>query len=137
VLARRRNVDLTVEQLEAPEPDEPREQAAAAYSIEMLADELTHVRRSAQHWEQVSKQLSTRASDLERALDTVYTSKSWRITRADARGRTAGPWAMIAPHANKPVSPLGAYGAVDVSRQRPRVRRPVGDGAAGRGSGAC
>jgi SAM-dependent methyltransferase len=76
-LLRRREVEVSRADLERP-ADDPREFAAAARNVRILADELEQVRLSSAWWE-------AEAERLEKQLDVAYGSKSWRVT-APLRG---------------------------------------------------
>jgi SAM-dependent methyltransferase len=85
VLARRRNVSLTTDELERPS-DVPREFAALRHNILQLQNELT---RELGHQNQLCEQtLREQAADYERrlreyqtALNSYETSLSWKVTR--------------------------------------------------------
>ena len=67
VLLRKRNVDLQPQDLERPEPGEPRELEAVRHNVRQLSQEIVFLHRERDHF---------------RALaETFRTSRSWRVTR--------------------------------------------------------
>jgi SAM-dependent methyltransferase len=70
VVARKKPVELTVEDLKALEPDEPREITALLHHVEQLSQECIDLRVS--HQADIDR--------LNRALDEVRSSLSWRLT---------------------------------------------------------
>lgn len=88
VLMRKRDVALLPEDLERPEPDEPRELEAALHAVEQLTRELVELRAShdelAAAWrgEQSARaDAERRARELHDAVVRVETSRSWRLTQ--------------------------------------------------------
>jgi SAM-dependent methyltransferase len=83
VLMRKRPVQLTVEDLERLEPDEPREIVALQHHVGQLRDETLRIRAAYEaQAEQLDKQAERldRQSDLARAITEIRTSASWRLT---------------------------------------------------------
>ena len=72
ILARRRDVEVDAGRLESLAGDDPREPAALAYNVELLAGELERMR--------ASDAGQRRAAELEDALGAIYSSRSWRLT---------------------------------------------------------
>jgi hypothetical protein len=88
VLLRKRPVLLTARELEEPEPGEARELMAARHHAWQLTQELIGLRAEreqlADAWrgEQAAHEVADRrAQELQRALDGVVSSRSWRLTR--------------------------------------------------------
>lgn len=76
VLARKKPVQLTVEDLTRLEPDEPREIEALRHHVEQLADETQRLRTA--HDVQADQLKGVKG--LEQALADVKSSRSWRLT---------------------------------------------------------
>ncbi len=76
VLARKKPVSLTVEDLTRLEPDEPREILALRHHVEQLADETERLR--ATHDAQASR--LEEMSELAKTLEDVKASRSWQLT---------------------------------------------------------
>jgi SAM-dependent methyltransferase len=90
-LVRRRPVEITLEELEAPEPGEPRELRAARHNVRQLARELTRVRadlyrsdeenrRLAEYLESAERHWRETAEWWEQMSESVTESRTWRIT---------------------------------------------------------
>ena len=100
-IMRKKAGDLTAEELEAPEPNEPRELAAARYSLRQSLRESAARRAEVDHLRHQTQRLEAEAARLERECDVltqriatkenelaqVYerlevfrTSRSWRLT---------------------------------------------------------
>jgi ABC-type thiamine transport system ATPase subunit len=83
VLARKKPVALSREDLTRLEPDEPREIEALRHQVEQLRDETLRLRAHARSQEaQIARQaaLLARQSAVERELDELRGSRSWRLT---------------------------------------------------------
>ncbi|HEX2266230.1 MAG TPA: class I SAM-dependent methyltransferase, partial [Solirubrobacterales bacterium] len=76
VLARKKPVELTVEDLTRLEPDEPREIEALRHHVEQLADEVTRLRSAHEIQADQIRTLQPRAE----ALEEVRGSLSWKLT---------------------------------------------------------
>lgn len=76
VLARKKPVEVTVEELTALEPDEPRELRSIQHHVEQLADETTRLRIA--HEIQAGQLEALRP--LGEELERVKASPSWRVT---------------------------------------------------------
>jgi hypothetical protein len=88
---------LSREDLEAPEPGEERELRAAQYNVRILSGELARLRRHTAALREALEQLNSTVpadgsqatqragevanAELRAALQTVYESRSWRITQ--------------------------------------------------------
>jgi SAM-dependent methyltransferase len=77
VLARKKPVTLTVEDLVRLEPDEPREVEALRHHVEQLADETTRLRHAHDLLVSQVEDLRPRAQKLAE----VEASRSWKLTR--------------------------------------------------------
>jgi SAM-dependent methyltransferase len=75
IVARKKPVDLTLGTLTALEPGEPREIAALQHHVEQLSDESAELRAS-------------HRADIDRALDGVRSSLSWRLTSPLRRAKS-------------------------------------------------
>jgi SAM-dependent methyltransferase len=87
VLMRKRPARLTTQDLEVPEPNEPRELGAARSNLRELSTELTRLRAefeelsAAWRGERAEKEaLRSRSSELESAIQLIANSHSWRLT---------------------------------------------------------
>ena len=87
VVLRKRPVAFTAAMLQAP-ADDPREFAALEHNIEQLHDDDRDLRtrllaalETASAAEARSREAQARADDLERRLEVISTSHSWRLTR--------------------------------------------------------
>jgi SAM-dependent methyltransferase len=76
VLMRKKPVQLTVEDLIRPEPDEPRELSAMQHHIEQIRAEALGLREQVDHLQAVVEQ----KAHVEAALAAVQNSASWRLT---------------------------------------------------------
>jgi SAM-dependent methyltransferase len=76
ILARKKPVEITVEELTALEPDEPRELRSIQHHVEQLADETTRLRNAHEVQAGQLEDLRPLGEELER----VKTSPSWRLT---------------------------------------------------------
>jgi SAM-dependent methyltransferase len=96
VMARRRDVSLSAAELEAPEPDEPREVLALRHNVRqlfrgspMISDQY---RREYDEYKRGYEATKRQYEELERAYDGVVNSRSWSLTKpfrtiaAGARG---------------------------------------------------
>jgi SAM-dependent methyltransferase len=73
IVLRRQPGELTAEELEQPNPSEPREARALARNVRLLSWE---ARNSAEHTERLTRELAA----LRAELDGVYAGRSWRVT---------------------------------------------------------
>ena len=87
VLMRKQPARLTRQDLEVPEPNEPRELEAARSNLQQLSNELTQLRHefgelsAAWHGERAANEaLRSRSSELESAIQQIAGSHSWRLT---------------------------------------------------------
>jgi SAM-dependent methyltransferase len=88
VLLRKRNVEVTPEDLRRPEPDEPREDAAIRHNVDQLHNETA---RLYQHVTAIGAQVTglqdalaaseERVETLQTKLAELRESRSWRLTR--------------------------------------------------------
>ena len=88
IVARRREVRVSRQELESPAPDEHREYDAAIHNVALLAREMESIRAKADWWHATAVRAEGRADELARLLEQAYTSRSWRIT-APLRGIAA------------------------------------------------
>jgi SAM-dependent methyltransferase len=94
---KKRAVTMTVQDVDRPEPGEPRELTAAFASAQQLARELGALRASAAGGAPETSELERLRSELEAAraeaarlsasLEGVYSSRSWRLTAPLRRAR--------------------------------------------------
>jgi SAM-dependent methyltransferase len=87
VLMRKRAVDLTKEELELPEPGEPRELKALRRNVHQLSRELIELRVShdqlAASWKverEAREAAERRTAELSASLEQIAHSRSWRLT---------------------------------------------------------
>lgn len=76
ILARKRAVNLTIEDLTALEPDEPREIQSIRHHVDQLADEIFRLRVA--HETQATE--LKKMDGLNERLRNLETSRSWRLT---------------------------------------------------------
>jgi SAM-dependent methyltransferase len=82
VLARKKPVALTVEDLTRLEPDEPRELAALSHHVEQLAAESKELREASVNAE------TSHAARLEQELESIKSSASWKLTAPLRAGKS-------------------------------------------------
>jgi SAM-dependent methyltransferase len=87
-LLRKRQVELTPEDLERPEPDEPRELEAARHNIRQLQAEAAGLAEQRDDLDEAVRGADARIAELDRGIEgyealveEYRTSLSWRITR--------------------------------------------------------
>ena len=91
-MLRRKDVTLSREDLEAPEPDEPRELHSTRHNVRQLARELSSVRRRldssldanralAEHLESTRRHWRETAEWWEAKAETIIDSPMWRLTK--------------------------------------------------------
>jgi SAM-dependent methyltransferase len=87
-LLRKRPVELTPEDLERPEPGEPRELEAARQNIRQLQAEAARLAEQRDHLDEAVRGAKARIAELDRGIEgyealveEYRTSVSWRITR--------------------------------------------------------
>ena len=84
MVARKKPVQLTVEDLKAIEPDEPREITALEHHAQQLADETIRLRAEGE-----AKQADI--DHLNEAIGRIEASLSWRITSPLRRAKSGLP----------------------------------------------
>ena len=87
VLMRKRPALLTPQELELPEPDEPRELIATRSNLRQVSDEVIQLRAefdellAAWHGARAEKEaLQSKSSELEATIQQIAHSHSWRLT---------------------------------------------------------